>query len=64
MKKNFFFFALVLMASALDSCKMSCTCQGSDARAMRLDTDEQLFFNCKEMTDYYHKMGYYDVLCE
>ena len=45
------------------SCKMSCTCEGSDPRAMRVNLDEELFFNCEEMTDYYHHLGFYDVVC-
>ena len=63
MKKIIFLIAISCVAIAFTSCKMSCTCEGSDPRALYVDTDNQLFFNCEEMTDYYHHLGFYDVRC-
>lgn len=63
MKKTFFFLTAGFIAVVFSSCKMSCTCEGTDPRAMRVNLDEELFFNCQEMNDYYHNLGFYDVHC-
>lgn len=64
MKKLLFFATICLVTAAFSSCKMSCLCEGYNPYAMHVNMDEQLFFNCQEMTDYYHYLGYYDVHCE
>ena len=63
MKKLYLLLLTCVVATMFSSCKMSCTCEGSDPRALRVNMDEQLFFNCEEMTDYYHYLGFYDVRC-
>lgn len=63
MKKLFLFATVCLVMAMFASCKMSCTCEGSDPRAMRVNLDDKLFLNCDEMTEYYHHMGFYDVKC-
>lgn len=64
MKKFFFFATICFVVAAFSSCKMSCTCEGYSRSAMYVDMDDQLFFNCEEMTEYYHYLGYNDVHCE